>query len=92
VDGSFPGVCRHRDSCDVRPRGPRGTRRRRAVTAARGTRHRAGRAQDALRVAALDRAEELEHDLDVLVGAHDLSPFKSSSMTASYVAWISRST
>src|SRR5262245_10722011 len=45
--------------------------------------------EDALRVASLDRADDLEHDLDCLAGAHDLSPLKSNSITASYVARIS---
>src|SRR5262245_20707780 len=45
--------------------------------------------EDALRVAPLDRAEDLEHHLNVFAAAHDLSPRKSRSMTASYVARIS---
>src|SRR5215510_4669037 len=48
--------------------------------------------EDALRVAPLDRAEDLEHHLNIFAAAHDLSPRKSRSMTASYVARISGST
>src|SRR5262245_6616454 len=78
-----PGIC------------PRGTRKSAAIR----ERWRPGELdvglaelEGALRVASLDRPEDLEHDLDVFAAAHDRSPRKSNSMTPSHVARISRST